>query len=295
MLSKVYKKKVAVNRINIDVRRGDIYGFIGRNGAGKTTLIRMILGVICPTEGRVELFGGENPDTARKKIGSSVENPCLYMWMNVEQNLEAHRILLGIKDKSVVDSLIKRVGLDVARKKKAGNLSLGMKQRLVIALSLIGNPEFLILDEPINGLDPSGIKEFRDLIKNLNQKYGVTVFISSHLLSELSKFATRYGIMEDGKLIEEFSSTELNERSEPSLLIKVDNIKRSIEIIEKDLGTKNYKIRDDSTIELFENGEKPGEINRLLSSNGIIVEAISKNQVDLESYFLKIAGVNKDL
>ncbi|MDR0404806.1 MAG: ABC transporter ATP-binding protein [Oscillospiraceae bacterium] len=295
MLTKLYNRVTAVDGVSINIRRGDIYGLIGRNGAGKTTLIRMILGVAKPTKGKVELFGGKDLGAARKKIGSIIERPSLYPTMTVEQNLEVHRILLGIENEKIVGELLEKVALDRARRKKASDLSLGMKQRLALAMTLIASPEFLVLDEPTNGLDPSGIKEVRDLVKDLNQNSNVTIFISSHLLGELSKIASRYGIVEKGKLIEEFSSAELDERAKQSLLVKVDNIKRATEIIEKDLGTKNYKVRDDNIIELFENGEKPGEVNRILSNNGIVVESICKSQVDLEAYFLKITGTKRDI
>ncbi|MDR3179179.1 MAG: ABC transporter ATP-binding protein [Oscillospiraceae bacterium] len=293
MLTKVYRDEAAVSGVNISIQKGDIYGLIGKNGAGKTTLMRLILGIVAPTEGRVELFGGKSLSEVGKKIGSIIEIPAIYPYMSAKENLEAQRLLLGIEDESIVGFLLEKVGLLNVGKKKADKFSLGMKQRLSLALSLMGSPELLILDEPTNGLDPSGIREVRQLIKELCEKDGVTILISSHLLTELSRLATRYGIMNKGKLVEEFTAAELDERAKPSLLIKVDNVDKSTEIIEKDLKTKNFKIRDSNTIELFENEENPGKINKLLSENGIIVESIFKSQVDLEEYFLKVIDTDK--
>ncbi|MDR1013197.1 MAG: ABC transporter ATP-binding protein [Lactobacillales bacterium] len=287
-LTKMYKNKAVVRDVSINVHKGDIYGFIGRNGAGKTTLIRMVLGLARPSNGNIELFGSNNLEKSRRKIGAIVENPAFYPNMTAKQNLEIQAILLGVKDRSIVDSLLEKVGLTDTGKKKAKNFSLGMKQRLGIALSLLGEPEFLCLDEPINGLDPSGIKEIRDLLKFLNQKFGITVLISSHILSELSRLATRYGIINDGQLIDEFSADELEQRCQSSLIIKVEDAIKAAEVIEKEVKVRNYKIQDKNTIELFEQTEKSGEINKILTRNDITVNSISKSQVDLEEYFLKI-------
>jgi len=287
-LTKIYGNKSVVSDVNLNIKKGEIYGFIGRNGAGKTTLIRMVLGLANPTRGKIELFEQTDLEKARRRIGSIVEMPSFYPDMSAKQNMEAHRLMLGIKDKTVGDTLLKKVGLTDAAKKRAKNFSLGMKQRLGIALALMGDPEFLILDEPVNGLDPNGIKEVRDLLIDLNKNQGITVLISSHLLSELSKFATRYGIINEGKLIDEFTSADLEERFQPSLLIKVNNTEKAIEIIQRELNTRNFKIRDDNLIELAGFVDQSGKVNTLLAKNDLEVESINKTQADLEDYFLKM-------
>lgn len=200
-----------VKDLSLTVQEGDIYGFIGKNGAGKTTLIRMIAGLAKPTEGNLLLFGGQNLTAARAAIGTVIENPALYPNMSARNNMMAQVKLKG-ESPEQIDRLLELVGLGDTGRKKAKNFSLGMRQRLAIAIALIGSPKFLILDEPTNGLDPQGIREIRELIIKLNQEEKITVLISSHILSELSKFATRYGIIHNGQLIEEFTEQELWER-----------------------------------------------------------------------------------
>ncbi len=194
---KRYRNRFAVNNVSIHVKRGDIYGLIGKNGAGKTTLMKLILGLANPTMGGVKLFGDTKLDAARKRIGSLIEDPGLYKGCTAYENMLRFSILYGA-DKNEIPVLLKLVGLDDTGNKKAGAFSLGMKQRLGIAIALLSHPEVPILDEPINGLDPAGIKEIRDIILNLNREHGVTFIISSHLLDELSKIVTRYGIVNDG-------------------------------------------------------------------------------------------------
>jgi len=209
-LAKEYGGKKVVDNISIEVRKGEIYGFIGENGAGKTTLMRMICGLASPSEGSITLFGSSDLVSQRHRIGCTIENPALYPAMTAMENLETQRILLGVKDKNVSAKLLDTVNLGSAGKKKAKDFSLGMKQRLMIALALLGDPEFLVLDEPINGLDPIGIRKMRDLFLALNKERGITILISSHILGELEKIATRYGIISGGKMVNEFKAEELN-------------------------------------------------------------------------------------
>ena len=211
-LTKTYSSKQVVKELSMTIQQGDIYGFIGKNGAGKTTLIRMIAGLATPSSGSIELFGSSDLVKERAKIGTVIESPALFPNMTARENLITQCRIANVKDLRVVDETLELVGLSNTGKKKAKNFSLGMLQRLAIAIALIGDPEFLILDEPTNGLDPEGIKEIRDLILHLNQKKHITVLISSHILSELSKFATRYGIIHNGSLIEEFTEEELWKR-----------------------------------------------------------------------------------
>lgn len=205
-LTKVYGKQKALNQVSMRVKKGAIYGFIGKNGAGKTTFMKMVAGLAPQTEGTIELFGSKDLENQRKRIGSLIENPGVYANMTARENLEVIRRSFGIPEKQTVDDTLAFVGLAGNNKKKVKNFSMGMKQRLGLAISLLGNPDFLILDEPMNGLDPEGIKEIRELLLKLNRERGITILISSHILGELSKMATHYGIIKDGILVEEFEA-----------------------------------------------------------------------------------------
>lgn len=211
-LTKRYNNRAVVNDLSMTIHEGDIYGFIGKNGAGKTTLIRMITGLASPSDGNILLFGSPELKEGRSAIGTVIESPALYPGMTARQNLIVQCKLQGIRDESQADAILTLVGLDDTGHKKAKDFSLGMRQRLALAIALIGSPRLLILDEPTNGLDPEGIKEVRELILKLNRDRKITVLISSHILGELSKFATRYGIIHHGKLIEEFTQNQLWER-----------------------------------------------------------------------------------
>ncbi|HWL12988.1 MAG TPA: ATP-binding cassette domain-containing protein, partial [Ureibacillus sp.] len=244
-LSKKYQDKMALNKVDLSIKKGSIYGFIGQNGAGKSTLIRLITGLAFPTDGSFELFGETNEreiNEARKRIGTIIEGPALYPNMTAVQNLEAHRLLKGIPGKECVGKTLALVGLQNTGKKKAKNFSLGMKQRLGLAIALLGDPEFLILDEPINGLDPMGVVEIRELLKKLNQEYGITILISSHILSELHLLATHYGIIHHGELLEQLTAQELNEKGQHYLHIKVDNSDKCASVIESKLATNNFEV-----------------------------------------------------
>src|SRR5699024_1585071 len=214
-ISKQYKQHKALDNVSLRINKGDIYGFIGQNGAGKTTLIRLIAGLSFPSNGSFKLFGTSSEKSkvnARKSVGAIVETPALYAHMTAYENLAIQRLQKGIPGKACIDKALTLVGLEDTGNKKVKNFSLGMKQRLAIASALLGDPAFLILDEPTNGLDPSGIREIRELLKKLNQEQGLTILISSHILSELHQLATRFGIIHKGHLIEELSAEELNEK-----------------------------------------------------------------------------------
>ena len=198
------------------------------------------------------------------------------------------------KDKSIIDETLKLVGLENVGNKKVKKFSLGMKQRLGIAMTLMGEPEFLILDEPTNGLDPEGIIEIRQMLKKLNQEKGLTILISSHILGELSKLATRYGIINDGVLIDEFTEQELVERCQSSLIVKVDDINKACEILKSELNTDKFSVLNENTLEIFDFVDSPGKVNIALSKNDVIVESISNKSVELEDYFMKVIGGNKD-
>ncbi len=286
-LTKTYKRKNAVDHVNLKIRKGDIYGFIGKNGAGKTTTIKMIVGLNNPTSGSFKLFGSENVQDGRKKIGTVIENPAIYPYLSARQNIEVQRILKGVKDKSVTDDLLNIVGLSDTGRKKAKNFSLGMKQRLGIALSLVGDPEFLLLDEPINGLDPTGIKDIRELILKLNKEAGITILISSHILGELAKISTAYGVISDGALIDQFTSEELREKVKPSIKIIVNDPEKAVDVLKNQLGINDLDCKD-NCIYIYEQLDKLVEINNVMEKNEVIVQFLSKEEGDYENYFIKL-------
>lgn len=289
-LTKTYKKKDSVSKLNMTINQGDIYGFIGRNGAGKTTTIKMIVGLTAPSGGEITLFGDKNLNKHRHKIGTVIEAPAFVPHMTAKENMYLQWLLLGNKDKSIINKTLELVGLSDAGKKKAKNFSLGMKQRLAIGMTLMGNPDVLILDEPTNGLDPEGIFEIRELLLKLNKEKNITILISSHILGELSKLATRYGIINEGKLIEEFTAKDLENRCTSCLTVKVEDANKASEIIKSKLNSSNFRIVDNNTIELYDFIDEPGKVNSTLAKNDVMVETISKKQEDLESYFMKAIG-----
>ena len=294
-ITKKYGNQVAVNNVNMTIKKGEIYGFIGQNGAGKTTLIRLITGLIHKSGGEIELLGasGENElNKARTMVGSLIETPSFYTNMTARENLEVSRLVRNIPGKKCIDEVLELVGLKDIEKKKVKNFSLGMRQRLGIANALMGNPKLLILDEPINGLDPMGIVEIRELLKKINKEKDMTILISSHILSELSELATTYGIISNGKLIEEITAEELAEKCRQYIDLKVDDTSRAVTLLERELGISDYEVLEDKKIKVFSNLENIGEVNSILSKSGVIVESISIKGENLEEYFMnKIGGV----
>ncbi|MGE6755495.1 ABC transporter ATP-binding protein [Rossellomorea sp. NPDC071047] len=294
-LSKTYQNKMALHKVSVMIKKGSIYGFIGQNGAGKSTLIRLITGLAYPTTGTFELFGESqerNIIEARKRIGTIIEGPALYPQMTAAENLEAHRLLKGIPGKDCIEKTLNLVGLQNTGKKKAKNFSLGMKQRLGLGIALLGDPEFLILDEPINGLDPMGVVEVRELLKKLNREYGITILISSHILSELHLLATHYGIIHEGELLEQLSAKELNEKCQQYLHIKVDDPNKAATVIENHFSTQEFEVMPDGTIRLFAYVDVPREVSKILTSEGLVIEEFMPMGEDLETYFShRIGGV----
>ena len=272
------------------VKKGAIYGFIGKNGAGKTTFMRMVAGLAAPAEGTIELFGSKELEKQRLRIGTLIENPGVYGNMTAKENLEVVRRNFGIAEKQAVDDMLEFVGLAGTEKKKVKNFSMGMKQRLGIAISLFRNPDFLILDEPINGLDPEGIKEIRELLLKLNQEKGITILISSHILGELSKIATHYGIIRSGALIEEFDAEELNDRCRRCQKIIVDNEGLAANILEEKLHISNFDIPKQGTLRIFEQLDKLEQINRELIVSGVNISESYLAGQDLEGYFMELLG-----
>lgn len=287
-LVKKFGSKIAVNKIDMHINKGDIYGFIGANGAGKTTAMKMMLGLCRVSQGEIKLFGSTNLDEGRKRIGSLIESPGLYKNCTAQENMKRFAILTN-SDLNEIKELLEFVGLADTGKKKVGRFSLGMKQRLGIAIALLGHPEILILDEPINGLDPEGIKEVRDTILKLNKERGVTFLISSHILDELCKITTRYGIISNGVLVDEIDSKDLDVMCKHSLTIKVSDLDKALAILKENNYLSDYETKDDSII-LYSHLEEAALINKLLVSNDILVSEIKANTANLEDYFIERMG-----
>lgn len=296
-ITKKYGDQLANDNINITINKGDIYGLIGRNGAGKTTLIRLITGLAHRTNGDLELFGKSSErelNEARTMVGSLIETPAFYGNMTAKENLEVSRLVRDIAGKHCVNEVLNLVGLSNTGKKKVKNFSLGMKQRLGIANALLGNPRLLILDEPINGLDPMGIIEMRELLKKVNKEKEVTILISSHILSELSELATCYGIINKGKLVEEISLEQLNEKCRQYIELEVDDAPRAVLLLEKELDITSYEVLENNKIKIFSHLDSVGIINSVISKKGIIIEKIGLRGENLEEYFMNIVGGGKN-
>ncbi len=289
-LSKEYGDIKAVSEVNLEVKKGEIFGFLGLNGAGKTTTIRMLLGMIRPTSGSAYISGEKvhaNNNKLWKKIGYLVEVPHSYQNLTVRENLEIIRRLRLIKNNNSVDRIINLLELKRYANRKAKNLSLGNSQRLGLAKALIHNPEILILDEPTNGLDPAGIHEVREMLIDLAENHGVTIFISSHILGEISIFSTRIGIIHNGSLIKEFNTDELDTLCEKNLFVQTNDLKRGESLILKN-GYSNYKIEDDIIkISDLNAINKPEEIATMLVNENCPPTLLQVQQENLESYFLR--------
>ena len=293
-ITKQYHKKAVLSDVNLTIKRGMIYGLIGENGAGKSTLMRVIIGLISADEGEIELFGEHDRkklQVARKKIGQSIEMPALYPELTAQQNMMIQAVQGGVGT-TRIDELLALVNLQLTGNKKAKNFSLGMKQRLAIAMTLVTNPEFLILDEPTNGLDPSGIVEIREILRKLVRDYGMTVLISSHLLSELSEIATHYGILHQGKIIKELSKKQLELETQSSIELTVDEPKQALPILDA-IGITDYLVAEKNQIQIFGVNQRVGEINRLLVTGGVEVTKLMVVSQTLETYFIQLVGGKK--
>lgn len=283
-LVKNFGSNCVVNDLSLTVNKGDIYGFIGKNGAGKTTLMRMLTGLCFPTAGSIELFGGEELSSARRKIGSLIEAPSLFKNCSAYENLKRFACLTGTTDEEIYDAL-SLVGLADVGNKKVKDFSLGMKQRLGIAIAILGNPELLILDEPVNGLDPEGIVVVRDLILKLNRERGVTVFISSHLLDELSKIVTKYGIISRGRLIEEITAEELFAKCRRMLFMRTDDNLKAFQTLASDFSDGSIYIQGDYLV-VVDKVDEGAALNAKLVDNGLSVMEMSVITRGVEEYFM---------
>lgn len=290
-LTRRYGRTLALDRASLSVEKGQILGLVGRNGAGKTTLIRLISGQSRPTSGELTLFGASSPaalDRARSRTGVMVETPAFYPYLTAQQNLEYYRIQRGIPGRSRVDEALELVRLTGAGKKKFKTFSLGMKQRLGLALALMNQPEFLLLDEPINGLDPEGIVEFRELLLRLNRERQTSILISSHILSELSTLATHYAFIDRGRMLETVSAADLRERCRDCLELRVDDAARAARVLEEQLGTRDFEVLPQERLRLYAFLDHPQTVNRVLIEEGVGLISAQQKDSNLEDYFLAL-------
>ena len=290
-LSKQYRSHEVLKEVTMHIPKGSIYGFVGRNGAGKTTLIRVICGLQEPTSGEYAIYGVPNKDRqiarSRQRMGAVVETPSIYLDMSAEDNLKQQALILGLPSYEGIPEILKLVGLEHTDKKKARNFSLGMKQRLGIAVALIGNPDFIVLDEPINGLDPQGIVEIRELILRLNREHGITVLISSHILGELSKLATHYGFIEKGRLLREISAEELEAQCRKCIRVTVSNTKALSRALDR--MNKDYEILSGTEAKIY--GDVIlSELVSTLSEEGCSLFSSHEQDDSLETYFINLVG-----
>lgn len=292
-LTKKYGVQFAVSDLNIHVKKGEIYGLLGRNGAGKTTTLRMITGLLEPTSGEITLFNKKftvPTKEAFRRIGALIEMPAFYENLTARENLQIIADLRGLQAKDAIEKVLALVNLEGEKNKQVRKFSLGMKQRLGIAMALMHEPEFIILDEPTNGLDPVGIQQIRLLIKKMSAEKGITVIISSHILSEIEQMADTIGIIDKGVLIEELSMDEVKRRNRHYIKMTVSSVHRAIPILEKELGVRDFEVIDEKGIKIYELDRDFEVINRQLNAAGIGVSEISIYKGNLEEYFLKLTG-----
>lgn len=293
-LSKHYRRFKALDGLDMHVEKGSIYGFVGKNGSGKTTLIRLICGLQSPTSGEYALYGIKHTDKniirARRRMGAVVETPSVYTHMTAEENLRAQYRVLGRPSFDGIKELLELVGLSDSGRKKAKNFSLGMRQRLGIAVALCGDPDFLVLDEPVNALDPQGIVEIRELILKLNRERNITVLLSSHILDELSRLATHFGFIDSGRIVKEISAEELRAVCRKSMHIQVSDIHALTRVLDKK--KLEYAVTSECEADIF--GEwNMTEIALDLAAEHCEVKNLSKQDENLESYYINLIGGGK--
>ena len=292
-LTKKYKNYKAINNVSLSLEAGKIYGLIGRNGAGKSTFMKLIAGLSYPDEGHIELFGHTKESEIqleRKRIGCMIESPSINLSMPAKENMKLHRIIRGIPDEKIEDELLSLLDINNTGKKKVKNFSLGMKQRLGIAITLINSPEFLILDEPINGLDPLGVVEIRKLLTKLCNEKNMTILISSHNLPEMYQLATDYIFINKGEIIQTLSLEELDEYCRHYLLIKSTDVYKLVNVIERKLNTTNFKVMPDYSVQLFDYIDDKEFVGKTLFDNNIVVTNLSNEGGTLEDYFVSLVG-----
>lgn len=292
-LTKKFKNFTAVSNTSFELEKGKIYGFIGQNGAGKTTIIRMLAGVSIPTGGKIELFGKSDKEglsEGRSRIGTIVESPSLYTKLTARQNLEIQKILYNINNDQLVEELLDLVGLDDWGDRKVKDFSLGMRQRLAIAMALVNAPELLILDEPINGLDPMGIVEIRNLLLKLNKEKEMTILISSHILSELYQLATDYIIINRGIIVDKLSLQELDVKCKRAVVLEVEDMEKAKRVVVETLGSKDYEIIEDSIIKIYDYVNDVRAVAQAMLDNQCLVLYLNVAGKGLEEYFMETIG-----
>lgn len=294
-LTKRYGKHSAAEKINIHIKKGEIYGLIGRNGAGKTTILRMISGLSNPTDGAYSINGktGVELNSEKKSIGTLIEAPGLYPNMSAYENLKIKCIANGKNNRKYIEELLTLVGLENTGSKKTKEFSLGMRQRLGIALALAGDPELIVLDEPINGLDPQGIVEVREILAKLSKEKGITIIISSHILDELAKIADSYGIIHEGKLLEELTSEQLNDKCGEFVILKTDDLNKTANIL-MNMKITDFLIENNEAIKIHKLNTNTAEIVKQLVTAGINVSEVYYNRLTLEEYYLNLTGGNNN-
>jgi ABC-2 type transport system ATP-binding protein len=291
-LTKLYNNVKVLDGVSFTIEQGKIYGFIGENGAGKTTTIRILLGLSEATQGEIEILGQterKQLEAARRKIGALVEKPILYDTLSAADNMKMQCILYGQENTDIVSQLLEKVGLTNVKKKKVKDFSLGMKQRLGIAMALVQDPKLLILDEPVNGLDPMGMVDIRELLKSLNEEYGITIIISSHILTELYQLATDYIIINKGKIVELMTLEELNDKCSKHILIETEEVLKATETIRMKLETENYKVSENA-IKLYDCIDDVKNVAKILFDDGILVTRFTVVGENLEEYYIDLLG-----
>ncbi len=296
-LSKTIDGRELVKDVNIHVNKGEIYGLLGPNGAGKTTVMKMVANLWKPTGGSIELFGGELRQTSYevlKRMGSIIEFPCFYEHMSGRDNLNLHCEYMGYYTPGSVKDALEMLSLTDAADKPVKNYSLGMKQRLGIARAILCRPELLLLDEPVNGLDPAGIKQIRNLFKMLCKEYGITIIISSHILPEIENIADVIGIINHGRTVKEIAIKEITEMNTSYIWLVAGDTKKAAYILSEKLGINNFKIMEGNNIHIYDSKIHVKDISRELTLNGVDINSIGQKTESLEDYFLKITGEGKN-
>ena len=290
-VTKIYNRNEVVSNVSMDIKRGQIYGFLGPNGAGKTTIMKMLLNLVKPTTGIIEVFG-ETLNTSScyylKRIGNIIEYPIFYDKFSVMENLRLHCEYMGFYDYKEIDEVLKLVHLDKTGSKPVAEFSLGMKQRLGIARALITKPELLILDEPINGLDPMGIKEMRELFLKIKKQYNTTILISSHIITEIEQIADVIGIINNGKIIKEVTMKDVRKENLQYIEIQVDDLKKAVTILDSKFRTNNFKVISDSGIRIYDETISPKNLCRELVLSGVNVYGVTSKSDNLEDYFMNL-------
>ncbi|MEF2094164.1 ABC transporter ATP-binding protein [Bacillus sp. CFBP9009] len=287
-LTKKVKGKLLVSNVNLHIKKGEIYGFLGQNGAGKTTIMKMLTGIISPTTGEIELFGQKLTKTEKsglKRVGSIIEYPIFFEHLTAMENLQLHCEYLGFYDKKAITQALEMVHLTGIEDKIVSDFSLGMKQRMGIVRAIITKPELIILDEPTNGLDPIGIKDIRDLIRMLNKEYGITFLLSSHILGEIEQVADRIGVIKDGKLVNEVTLADISKQRTDYIEIVTKDVEKSIYLLEYELQISNMKIVQDNRIRIYDLTLPQSEISKKLIMHDVDIEEIQKHTSTLEDYF----------